>query len=128
MHMHITRIHAQTYTHTCTCTPIHRHKISATTPQCVKQYPLRLPRAQTAVVISGGAWQLRTPLCRATQVTNRECEERVTDRDLGLCEEGFGRTPLLFRGKFCMSAKTPGCACTARPHNPYELPSEISDA
>jgi len=33
-----TRIHAHTYTHICTRTSIHRQKISATTPQCVKQY------------------------------------------------------------------------------------------
>ena len=33
-----TRIHAHTYTHTCTRTSIHRQKISATTPQLVKQY------------------------------------------------------------------------------------------
>jgi len=36
-----TRIHARTCTHTCTCTPIHRQKISATTPRSVKQYHRR---------------------------------------------------------------------------------------
>jgi len=36
-----TRIHIHTYTHTCTRTSIHRQKISATTPQRVKQYHRR---------------------------------------------------------------------------------------
>jgi len=33
-----TRIHAHTHTHTCTCTHMHRQKISAMTPQRIKQY------------------------------------------------------------------------------------------
>jgi len=37
------RIHAHTYTYACICTPIHSlgYKISATTPQCLKQYHRR---------------------------------------------------------------------------------------
>ena len=31
-------MHAHTYTHTCTCIPKHRQKISATTPRRFKQY------------------------------------------------------------------------------------------
>jgi len=36
-----TRIHVHTYTYVCICTRIHRSKISATTPQRVKQYHRR---------------------------------------------------------------------------------------
>ena len=36
-----TRIHAHTHTYACICTPIHRQKISATTPQRLKQYHRR---------------------------------------------------------------------------------------
>jgi len=36
-----TRIHAHTYTYACICTRMHTYKISATTPQRVKQYHRR---------------------------------------------------------------------------------------
>jgi len=37
-----TRIHAQTYTYACICSPMHRLKISVSTPQRVKQYHRRI--------------------------------------------------------------------------------------
>ena len=37
-----TRIHAYTYTYACICTPMHRYKISVSTPQRVKQYHRRI--------------------------------------------------------------------------------------
>jgi len=38
IHMHYTHIHAHTYTYACICTRMHRQKILASTPQCVKQF------------------------------------------------------------------------------------------